>query len=130
MPNSFFEQWSKGNKFMQPFLELSSMNARFIGDMARKNLMFMNDMMKSSAEQFQDMGQIKGMNDFFELQSNITKKTMPTFINHTEEMIEILLNSAQMYNEWFEKEWNDFAQTSRESVQKMQKGMKGSSSEK
>ncbi len=127
MSYSFFEQWSKKNNvMMQPMLELGSLHTRLWGDLTKQNFMLINDMIKTSAEQMQDISKVTGVNDLLDLQAKMAIKTAPNLLNHAEKMLDTMLDGATQYSEWFEKEWSEFSQT----AQKVQKETKGSPSHK
>lgn len=103
MFGSYFDQWPKTNHaLLEPWTELNGVTTRLCGELARENLSAMTQFMQSNAEQFQALGQAKGMEDFVEIQKRWTNEVPPKLQQHAQTMLHTMASGLAEYQKIFQ----------------------------
>lgn len=103
MASTMFDQWSQTHKVsLAPILELSNITTRLCGTICRQNLDVMNRLAQSNQEQLQGLSQAKSIDGLVQSQAKLLASTTPLMIQHAEEILNTVMDSASEYQNWFE----------------------------
>jgi len=125
--NPFMEHWPQAAKMsMEPLMELNGITTRMCTDIARQNLKTMNDIMQCHAEQMQGMSHARGMEDMINAYSRWCAKVSAPLTQHTQNVLDTMLESASEYSKWWEKGLHHMSQQTKTMQEKAEKVMKHS----
>lgn len=120
MSSTYHEQWSQNSKLaFAPILELGGITSNMCSELARHNLRMMNEMMQASAEQMQNLSRAKGLEEALRINSQYTAKIAPQMLHNAQYVLDTMLDSANQYQQWFEKSTEQFQKQGKEVVEKV-----------
>lgn len=114
MAFSYFDQLSQNtNKFVniEPMIEFNGITTRLYSEIARENLKMMNELMQCGVEQLQGLSHARGLEEVLSIHSKTMAKAAPQLFQHTQQILDTLVESAGEYSRIFEKGIQKASQT-------------------
>ncbi|MFI4937591.1 MAG: phasin family protein [Candidatus Berkiellales bacterium] len=124
MPSTYFDQWSQSNKnTLAPLLELNGIATKMCGEIIRENLKTMNEIMQTGAEGMQEISHANGLPAVFSANSRCVAKLAPKMMEHTQHVLDTMMEGANAYQKWLEKGVEQFQEQGKAMTEKMAEKM-------